>query len=129
MKSSCAGHKFERVLPQGKNYRLIIVIVLFYWLALTGLSRISLASDIKIKEPVVILHERIKIALMPDGKIMRLSFKKRDNKRELLVQTSEDGLSWSEPVVVRKEYDGRIAQFLVDHEGEIQVFFVKDGKL
>ena len=59
----------------------------------------------RIFEPVVVIPGRVTVANMPNGTLVMLSTQKREKGNDLIAKYSDDGLTWSEPTVLRRDFE------------------------
>jgi hypothetical protein len=93
-------------------------------LALWGIPNALAQAGKRIFAPIIVSNSRVTVANAPDGTLVMLSTRKGENGNDLIAMYSDDGLQWSDPVVLRKgfEHSGAI---LFTRDGEMHSFYTQ----
>jgi hypothetical protein len=72
--------------------------------------------------PVVVIPKRVTVGNLPDGTLVMFVTQKGENGNDLFAKYSDDGLHWSEPVLLRRNFE-RSGAILFTRDGEMHSFY------
>jgi hypothetical protein len=73
---------------------------------------------------VIVANNRVTVANAPDGTLVMLTTEKVQSGNELHAKDSDDGLHWSAPVVLRKNFE-HAGAILFTRDGEMHSFYTQ----